>query len=208
MQAAEQFYRAILNAIPLPIFLVAEDIQIEELNEAASRTFGLDRESVIQQRGGDVLHCLHALETPEGCGRSESCTDCVIRNSILSCLAGQGVHRRRMKFQVVNGEKKKDLELLVTAAPLPGDGSDRALLILEDITELTLLKNIIPICMHCKKVRDDQQYWQQVEGYFHHFIGVEFSHGVCPDCLQQFYPELRGSKPMREEPGELGTDGD
>ena len=202
MEATEKFYQAILNAIPIPIFLVNEDIQISELNDAATKTFGLDRELVLKQRGGDVLHCLHASEAPAGCGSGEHCPDCVIRNSVFGCLNGEeGVHRQRMKFKVVNGTSSRELELLVTAVVVPGDTSARALLILEDITELTLLKNIIPICMHCKKVRDDQQYWQQVEGYFHHFIGVEFSHGVCPECMQLHYPDLRG----KEELGESGA---
>ena len=190
LQNTETYYRAILNSIPLPIFLVDEDLQVHELNEAAKRIFGLEHEVVLKQRGGDVLHCLHATETPQGCGQAPSCSDCVIRNSVLGCLSGHSVHRRRMKFKAVTGEKTRELELLVTVAPLP-DRGDRTLLILEDITELTLLKGIIPICMHCKKVRDDHQYWQQVEGYFHHFIGVEFSHGVCPECLEQHYPNLR-----------------
>ena len=190
MQGKSDLYPAILNAIPLPIFLVDEDIQIHELNLAAARLFGLEREMVLQQRGGNVLHCLHSTEVPEGCGKGTHCSDCVIRNSVMSCLAGHNIQRRRMKFTESNGEKKRDLELLVTVAPLPGS-YDRALLILEDITELTLLKNIIPICMHCKKVRDDHQYWQQVEGYFHSFIGVEFSHGVCPECLKEYYPDMR-----------------
>jgi len=189
-QTAETYYRAILNAIPLPIFLVDEDLQVHELNEAAKRVFGLAGEIVLQQRGGDVLHCLHATETPKGCGHSSRCSDCVIRNSVLSSLTGNSVHRRRMKFKAVNGDRRRDLELLVTVSPVPGCEA-KSLLILEDITELTLLKSIIPICMHCKKVRDDSQYWQQVEGYFHRFIGVEFSHGVCPDCLQQHYADLR-----------------
>ncbi len=191
MQDKQDLYHAILNAIPLPIFLVDDDMRVLKLNSAASKTFGLDQELVLKQRGGDVLHCLHSMDAPEGCGHSTACSDCVMRNSVLSCLAGHGVHRRRMKFKVVNEEKPRDLELLVTTVPLPGDESNRALLILEDITEITLLKNIIPICMHCKKVRDDHQFWQQVEGYFHHFIGVEFSHGVCPDCIQKYYSETR-----------------
>jgi len=191
MQVNEHYYQVILNALPLPILVVDEDLKIQELNPAATKAFGLHREVVLQQRGGDVLHCLHAFETPEGCGRAPSCSDCVIRNSVISCLSGEAVHRRRMKFKILNGDKNRDYELLVTVAPLPLGTGARALLILEDITELTLLKSIIPICMHCKKVRDDHQYWQQVEGYFHHFIGVEFSHGVCPDCMQQYYPDTR-----------------
>lgn len=191
MQGTIEFYRAILDAIPLPIFLVDEDVRIHELNPAAARTFGLDHELVLKQRSGNVLHCLNSLAVPEGCGRGPSCTDCVIRNSVMACLSGECIYRRRMKFTVVNDQRHRDLELLVTVTPIPGEKKHRALLILEDITEISLLKNIIPICMHCKKVRDDQQYWQQVEGYFHHFIGVEFSHGVCPECMQQFYPEAR-----------------
>ncbi|HVZ16310.1 MAG TPA: PAS domain-containing protein [Terriglobales bacterium] len=190
MQGKQSLYPTILNAIPLPIFLVDEDVQIHELNLAATQAFGLERERVLQRRGGDVLHCLNSIDAPEGCGSGSHCADCIIRNSVLSCLTGQSVHRRRMKFMEVNGSKKRELELLVTVAPLP-PGSGRALLILEDITELSLLKSIIPICMHCKKVRDDQQYWQQVEGYFHNFIGVEFSHGVCPDCVKEHYPDMR-----------------
>ena len=190
MEAEGKLYQDILNAIPLPIFLVDEDIQIHELNSAATKTFSLDRETIMKQRGGNVLHCLHAAETPEGCGHAPSCSDCVIRNSVMACLAGHTVHRRRMKFKVVNGTSNREMELLVTVAPLPGE-AHRVLLILEDITEVTLLKNIIPICMHCKKVRDDRQYWQQVEGYFHHFIGVEFSHGVCPECMTQYYSDTR-----------------
>ncbi|HUN90066.1 MAG TPA: PAS domain S-box protein [Terriglobales bacterium] len=190
LQSTESFYRAILNSIPLPIFLVDEELKLHELNEAARHVFGLDGEIVLQQRGGDVLHCLHASETPQGCGHASSCSDCVIRNSVLSSLAGKSVHRRRMKFKAVNGDRKRELELLVTVSPVPGSAT-RTLLILEDITELTLLKSIIPICMHCKKVRDDRHYWQQVEGYFHRFIGVEFSHGVCPECMEQHYGNLR-----------------
>jgi PAS domain-containing protein len=191
LQAVDAYCRAILDAIPLPIFLVNEDMEIHELNRAATRMFGLDREVVLKQRGGDVLHCLHATETPQGCGHSAQCSDCVIRNSTLSCLSGQSVSRRRMKFKVLEGDTYRELELLITTAPLPLEMRNTVLLILEDITEMTLLKSIIPICMHCKKIRDDQQYWQQVEGYFHRFIGVEFSHGVCPDCIKQHYPDTR-----------------
>lgn len=190
LQALDSFYRAILEAIPLPIFLVDEDMQIQELNSTATNTFGLDRERILKRRGGDVLHCLNASDTRRGCGHGSHCSDCIIRNSIATCLKGHTVHRRRMKFKVQDGGKFRELELLVTTSPLPGMGN-YALLILEDITELSLLKGMIPICMHCKKVRDDHQYWQQVEGYFHRFIGVEFSHGVCPECMKVHYPEMQ-----------------
>jgi hypothetical protein len=70
---------------------------------------------------------------------------------------------------------------------MPG-GEPLALLILEDIGEISTLRNILPICANCKKIRNDQQYWQHVEGYFHDYIGVDFSHGICPACMQDLYP--------------------
>jgi PAS domain-containing protein len=195
MQVAERLYRAILEAIPLPVFLVDADLRVYEVNRAASRIFGITPDTTLTQRGGEILHCLNAARSADACGRGDQCHECVIRTSILACLGGQVVHRRRMKLQSIRGDEKKERELLVTAAPLPTEEGPLALMILEDITELTLLKSLIPICMHCKKIRDDHQYWQQVESYFHHFIGVDFSHGVCPECMQQHYPEARSHRP-------------
>jgi PAS domain S-box-containing protein len=87
-QTTETYYRAILDSIPLPIFLVDEDLQIHELNDAAKHVFGLAGEIVLKQRGGDVLHCLHATETPQGCGHASACSDCVVRNSVASFIGG------------------------------------------------------------------------------------------------------------------------
>jgi len=62
------------------------------------------------------------------------------------------------------------------------------------IREIDLLKGIIPICCHCKKIRDDQGYWQQVEQYFKSRSEAKFSHGICPDCIKEHYPELKLDK--------------
>ncbi len=59
--------------------------------------------------------------------------------------------------------------------------------------EIKSLQGIIPICSNCKKVRDDQGYWQQVESYVKEHTGAEFSHGICPDCKQELYPELNSN---------------
>ena len=53
------------------------------------------------------------------------------------------------------------------------------------------LEGIIPICMYCKKIRDDQQSWHQLETYISKHSEVLFSHGMCPDCLSAHYPDLK-----------------
>ncbi len=46
------------------------------------------------------------------------------------------------------------------------------------------LRRLLPICMYCKKVRDDSDYWQEIEVYIREHTGADFSHGICPECFQ------------------------
>lgn len=179
----------VIDAIPVPIFLVDEDVRILDLNAAASHSFGPAKQEIQFRRGGDALHCLHSYDVPEGCGRGPACTLCVVRNSVGASLSGARTTRRRMKFEIKTGAKKTELELLISASPFPQAGEKVVLLVIEDMTELSKLRAIIPICAQCKRIRNEKEFWQQVEGYFHDYIGVDFSHGLCPDCLKQLYGE-------------------
>jgi PAS domain-containing protein len=190
----ELYYQTILNAIPLMIFVVDSDVRIRDLNQAAATVFGPDKATILNRRGGEVLHCLHAHDVPEGCGRAPFCQNCVIRNSVTKCLEGEAVTRRRAKTELLLGGTKKAIELLITASPMHSREGVQVLLILEDIKEISTLQDIIPICAHCKKIRDDQQYWHSVENYFNDYIGVGFSHGICPSCRQEFYPDFGAKK--------------
>ncbi|MBN1533210.1 MAG: response regulator [Spirochaetes bacterium] len=67
----------------------------------------------------------------------------------------------------------------------------------EALAKVKLLSGLLPICSHCKKVRDDSGYWKQVEEYVASHSEVTFSHGICPDCLRKYYPKYAD-----------GTDGD
>ncbi|MEZ5064734.1 MAG: response regulator [bacterium] len=51
--------------------------------------------------------------------------------------------------------------------------------------EVKTLQGLLPICSYCKKIRDDQNYWTDVEAYLERFSDAEFSHGVCPDCYRE-----------------------
>lgn len=57
------------------------------------------------------------------------------------------------------------------------------------LEEVETLRGVVPICASCKKIRDDAGYWRQVEEYMSTYAKVEFSHSLCPDCLQELYPE-------------------
>ena len=60
----------------------------------------------------------------------------------------------------------------------------------EKIAELKILRGLLPICSYCKKVRDDQGYWTQIENFIRDHSEAEFSHGICEECAKKHYPDL------------------
>jgi hypothetical protein len=91
-------------------------------------------------------------------------------------------------IRVTDG-RRSELHLMVSASPLPGRNRTDVLLALEDVGELVRLRGMLPICMQCKKVRDDAGYWAEVSGYLEEHLEVQFTHSLCPDCRGQLFPE-------------------
>jgi len=60
----------------------------------------------------------------------------------------------------------------------------------ETLSKVKTLSGLLPICAHCKKIRNDKGYWIQIESYIRSHSEAEFSHGLCPACLQQYYPDF------------------
>ena len=58
------------------------------------------------------------------------------------------------------------------------------------VNQIKTLRGIVPICANCKKIRDDRGYWNQVEVYVRDHTEAEFSHGICPDCMQKVRAEF------------------
>ncbi len=109
---------------------------------------------------------------------------------------------------------KKDgtvIDVDITSRMLDHDGRRAALVIALDITErkkteaererlvatlqdalaeVKTLSGLVPICSFCKKIRDDENYWHEVESYVSKHTDAAFSHGVCPDCMKKHYPEF------------------
>ena len=54
----------------------------------------------------------------------------------------------------------------------------------KSLDDVRKLKRLLPICMYCKKVREDGDYWQEIEAYIREHTGTDFSHGICPECME------------------------
>jgi DNA-binding response OmpR family regulator len=69
---------------------------------------------------------------------------------------------------------------------------------LEEAREhIEMLHGILPICSSCRKIRDDDGFWQRVDVYFQEHSDLEFSHGLCPECRDTLYPELAAKMAAR-----------
>lgn len=58
------------------------------------------------------------------------------------------------------------------------------------LQDVETLRGLIPICSHCKKIRDDSGYWNQLEAYISKYSKARFSHGICPECVAVHYPDF------------------
>ncbi|HYE73720.1 MAG TPA: response regulator transcription factor [Blastocatellia bacterium] len=66
------------------------------------------------------------------------------------------------------------------------------------LAQVHQLKELLPICMFCKKIRDDQDYWHQIEHYLHAHAGTDFSHGICPECYEKWSKSRQATQPSTE----------
>ena len=90
-------------------------------------------------------------------------------------------------------ELKARVHVAVRLVELQQALSDHVRQLEEALANVRTLQGMLPICMYCKKVRDDGNYWQQVETYVAKHSHAKFSHGICPDCFEQVSKELEAA---------------
>jgi PAS domain S-box-containing protein len=100
---------------------------------------------------------------------------------------------RTMHLNDRQGEKRGRLIILrdITAQKqLEAEREDLIDTLQSALSRVKTLTGLLPICASCKKIRDDQGYWHQVETYISKHTEADFSHGICPSCAQKLYPEV------------------
>jgi ABC-type uncharacterized transport system substrate-binding protein len=83
---------------------------------------------------------------------------------------------------------KKEIEI---RTKIEKDLRDNAERLEKALSRVKTLSGLLPICASCKKIRDDKGYWNQIETYLDQHSNATFSHGICPDCAQRLYPNVR-----------------
>lgn len=86
----------------------------------------------------------------------------------------------RLFFTTLMRLKKTEEELMVQNMQLENA-----------LKEIRTLSGFLPICCSCKSIRDDEGYWKEIEQYISDHSDLQLTHGICPDCLDRLYPELK-----------------
>jgi transcriptional regulator with PAS, ATPase and Fis domain len=191
--------RKIFDGMPSMVFVVDDDVNIQEYNKAAADFLAVEKLAILKHHGGEIFHCINSAKAPEGCGHATICKECVIRKSVKSASKGNRIVRARTRMEVLRDKQKTEIYALITATPLTYERENLVLLVIEDISEIAELQRMIPICSVCHKIRDEKEVWSKIEAYFKKSWDVDFSHSLCPDCYKSEMAKL--NKKLRTKSG-------
>src|SRR5512140_2108389 len=147
---ARNAYQAIIDHLPMPVFLMDSDARIHMHNLACRPLLPPGPETIYQRKFGEVLHCIHSAE---GCGLGPQCPACPIREAVTTSARGIKAVRNLCEMIVVHGGQPRTVCVLVTCSPMRFVDGVLHVVVLEDVTELHELRKIIPICASCKMIR-------------------------------------------------------
>ena len=190
LSSGQQQFRIIFDAFPSPVLIVDSKLQIHDANRACLEMFNRKTSIIHKRLCGDLIRCVNAKESETGCGTTKHCPSCIIRQTADDVMNGRDAFRRLGKIRIEKKGQKQQAWLLVSGSLFAYQNDTLAIVTLEDISELMDLRKMIPICMHCRKLRDDEDYWHSVENFFTKYTDVEFTHSLCPECAKKHYPHL------------------
>ncbi len=131
------FLKTLFEAMPVGVIIIDADRQVHAVNDFMRQTFGVSDASLIDKNLGEVIKCVDTFKAKRSCGKGEQCKNCQILGSSLAALEGMTSQRNKAEMQLRIGEKVEDKVLLITSTPISYENETFAILLLEDITELS-----------------------------------------------------------------------
>ena len=135
-----KFFNTLFDSIPIGVVIVNSDLDILSLNNFMKRSFRITDKNALQKSIGRVIQCMKEYDNPGVCGKSEHCKNCQILRPALSALKKEEMHRNRADVEILIKGQLQNKELIVTAVPVEYKGEQCAIVIFEDITELSNLR--------------------------------------------------------------------
>ncbi len=195
MRESEKKYRTILDSIEDGYYEVDLAGNFTYVNDAVCRSHGYSREELMKKNNRDYMdpeiaaRIYKIFNEVYKTGNPVKITDYAIRPKDGS------KQYRESSVSLIRDAKGRPIGFRgitrdVTARILAEKERDRLIADLKEaLANIKTLKGLLPICAHCKKIRDDKGYWNQIEKYVRDHTDVAFSHGICPECAKTHYPE-------------------
>ncbi len=200
LRESESKYRDLVENANSIIMKIDVEARITFFNEYAEQFFGFSEEEVL---GKSVLGTI--VPEAESTGRD-------LREMVKTIVADPGPYAEnenenitkdgervwvQWRNQALYDEEGHYAEILcvgldITERRKARQERERLITELQEAAaEINTLSGLFPICASCKKIRDDQGYWNQIESYISEHSEAEFSHSICPDCQEKLYPDSK-----------------
>ena len=138
----DHFLKTLFNSIPLGVMLVDKDQKVQAVNDFMRQTFNVAEGTVVDRNIGEAIHCINSLSGTGVCALDKpcKCDHCKLKSISSSALSGQKISRTKSEIQLIVDGKAQNKDLLVTATPVNFGKEVYALVLLEDVTELSKLR--------------------------------------------------------------------
>jgi PAS domain S-box-containing protein len=194
LQRTQQFLASIVENIPDMIFVKdARDLRFVLVNKAAEDLLGHTRAELIGKGAHDFFP-RHEAETFTEQDREVLKYGKLLdipEESMQTKHGSRTVHAKKIPIVDDQGRRQYLLGIARDITEKKRLEKERETLIEQlraSLAQITTLEGILPICAHCKRIRDEQGEWHAVESYVRLRSKAEFSHGICPICMEKHYP--------------------
>lgn len=141
----DMFLKTLFESIPVGVMLIDSKRQVHQVNDFMQQAFGVSDATLIDKRVGEVIHCVNTKEGDGVCGNGKNCKNCQILGPSLAAIDGMRSYRNKAEMQLQIGKEIEDKVILITTAPIDYDNERYAILLLEDITELSKFRRSFKI---------------------------------------------------------------
>lgn len=203
--STNQVLDAILNAMPEPVFIFDEAGRYVNILGGADRLRYHEGEHLVGKRIHEVMDPATADRFLDQIRKAIS-TDAILSYTYQLAAAEikgseelsgpdgpQWFEAHISPIRSIEGQPRMVVWMAFNITPLRQTIAEKEALIQDRqraLREIKTLKGLLPICASCKKIRDDEGYWQQLESYLSAHSEAEFSHSICPECAQRLYPNF------------------
>ncbi len=195
---SEERWKMLYNNLPGGSFMVNREYIIEDVNDALCKVTGFNRKELVGKKCGIICP-----RGPDACPIFDKGRKRIDNNeTAVKCKDGKKVPVLKSVRKIPFADREIVLENFLDITRQKEAETEREELIKElqeALEEVKTLGGMLPICSQCKKIRDDQGYWQQIESFIQARSDAEFSHSICPECAHKLYPEYyRDKKPSTQ----------